>query len=72
LKEKELQAVTKHLNDLFSQLIKGVITKDEFNELSDELYKKQTILRYTIELEKGLSQRKIYNHLVISKRGGFL
>jgi len=60
LKEKELQAVTEHLNDLFSQLIKGVITKDEFDELSDELYKKQTILRYTIELEKGLSQRNIY------------
>lgn len=60
MKEKELQAVTDHLNDLFSQLIKGVITKDEFDELSDELYKKQTILRYTIELEKGLSQRNIY------------
>ncbi|MCU7739757.1 polyhydroxyalkanoate synthesis regulator phasin [Priestia megaterium] len=60
MKEKELQAVTEHLNDLFSQLIKGVITKDEFDELSDELYKKQTILRYTIELEKGLSQRNIY------------
>lgn len=60
MKEKELQAVTEHLNDLFSQLIKGVITKDEFDELSDELYKKQTILRYMIELEKGLSQRNIY------------
>ncbi|MFE4036949.1 hypothetical protein [Priestia sp. YIM B13489] len=60
MKEKELQAVTEHLNDLFSQLIKGVITKDKFDELSDELYKKQTILRYTIELEKGLSQRNIY------------
>ncbi|MGF9772424.1 hypothetical protein ABEX30_08220 [Priestia aryabhattai] len=62
MKEKELQAVTKHLNDLFSQLINGVITKDEFTELSDELYKKQTRLRYTIELEKGLTQRKAYKY----------
>lgn len=60
MKEKELLAVTNHLEDLFSQLLKGMITKDEFTELSDELYKKQTILRYTIELEKGWTQRKVY------------
>lgn len=60
MKEKELLAVTNHLEDLFSQLLKGMITKDEFTELSDELYRKQTILRYTIELEKGLTQRKVY------------
>ena len=60
LKEKELQDLTKHLNDLFSDLIKGTITEDEFKNLSDELYKRQTILRYTIELEKGLYQRKSY------------
>jgi len=60
LKEKELLAVTNHLEDLFSQLLKGMITKDEFTELSDELYRKQTILRYTIELEKGWTQRKVY------------
>lgn len=60
MKEKELLAVTNHLEDLFSQLLKGMITKDEFTELSDELYRKQTILRYTIELEKGWTQRKVY------------
>ncbi|MEH6914835.1 MULTISPECIES: hypothetical protein [Priestia] len=60
MKEKELLAVTNHLEDLFSQLLKGTITKNEFTELSDELYRKQTILRYTIELEKGLTQRKVY------------
>jgi hypothetical protein len=54
LKEKELKDVTQHINDLFTKLINGMITEGEFIELSDELYKKQTRLRYTIELEKGL------------------
>ena len=58
LKEKELEDVTQHLNDLFTKLIKGIIKEDEFKDLSDELYKRQTRLRYTIELEKGLYQRE--------------
>jgi len=44
------------INSLFSDLIKGIITEDEFNDLSDKLYK-QTRLRSTIELEKELYQR---------------
>jgi hypothetical protein len=60
LKEKELKDVTQHINDLFTKLINGMITEGEFIELSDELYKKQTRLRYTIELEKGLYHRKYY------------
>lgn len=58
LKEKELEDLTRHLNDLFSKLIKGIITEDEYKDLSDELYKKQTRLRYTIELQKGLHKRE--------------
>ena len=58
LKEKELEDLTQRLNDLFSKLIKGSITEDEFKDLSDELYKRQTRLRYTIELQKGLHQRE--------------
>ncbi|GFZ69126.1 hypothetical protein PSE10B_56480 [Pseudomonas amygdali pv. eriobotryae] len=58
LKEKELEDVTQDLNNVFSKLIKGIITEDEFIELSEELYKKQTRLRYTIELEKGLERRE--------------
>ena len=44
------------INSLFSGLLKRIITEDEFTDLSDELYKKQTRL-YTIELEKELYQR---------------
>ncbi|MCM3541801.1 hypothetical protein [Priestia megaterium] len=58
MKEKELEDLTQRLNDLFSKLIKGSITEDEFKDLSDELYKRQTRLRYTIELQKGLHQRE--------------
>ncbi|MDI3091043.1 hypothetical protein QJ133_07835 [Priestia megaterium] len=58
MKEKELEDLTPRLNDLFSKLIKGIITEDEFKDLSDELYKRQTRLRYTIELQKGLHQRE--------------
>lgn len=58
MKEKELEDLTQQLNDLFSKLIKGSITEDEFKDLSDELYKRQTRLRYTIELQKGLHQRE--------------
>ncbi|GAB1787061.1 hypothetical protein [Priestia aryabhattai] len=58
MKEKELEDLTQRLNDLFSKLIKGIITEDEFKDLSDELYKRQTRLRYTIELQKGLHQRE--------------
>ena len=58
LKEKELEDLTQRLNDLFSKLIKGIITEDEFKDLSDELYKRQIRLRYTIELQKGLHQRE--------------
>ncbi|MBQ4869210.1 hypothetical protein IHQ11_22325 [Priestia megaterium] len=58
MKEKELEALTQRLNDLFNKLIKGIITEDEFKDLSDELYKRQTRLRYTIELQKGLRQRE--------------
>ncbi|MEN3156489.1 MULTISPECIES: hypothetical protein [Priestia] len=60
MKEKELKDVTQHINDLFTKVIKGMITEAEFTELSDELYKKQTRLRYTIELEKGLHHRENY------------
>lgn len=60
MKEKELKDVTQHINDLFTKLINGMITEGEFIELSDELYKKQTRLRYTIELEKGLYHREYY------------
>ncbi len=45
------------INSLFSGLIKRIITEDEFNDLSDELYKNQTRLRSTMELEKELYQR---------------
>jgi hypothetical protein len=45
------------INSLFSGLLKGIITEDEFTDLSDELYKNQTRLRSTIELEKELYQR---------------
>ncbi|MDC0705443.1 MULTISPECIES: hypothetical protein [Priestia] len=60
MKEKELEALTQRLNDLFNKLIKGIITEDEFKDLSDELYKRQTRLRYTIELQKGLRQRESF------------
>ncbi|GAB1810330.1 hypothetical protein PMEGAPR236_54220 [Priestia megaterium] len=49
--------VKQRINSLFSGLIKTIITEDEFTDLSDELYKKQTSLTYTIELEKELYQR---------------
>ena len=57
------------INSLFSDLIKGIITEDEFNDLSDELYKKQTRLRYTYNwARKGvISERK----LLIKKESSF-
>lgn len=58
MKELELRELTQYLDSLFKDLINGRITEDEFNELSHDLYKKQTRLRYTIELENGLHLRK--------------
>ncbi|MGE6833254.1 hypothetical protein ACQKGA_26135 [Priestia megaterium] len=51
MKERELQEVTQHLDKLFENLINEDITEEEFNYLSDELYKRQTRLRYEIEIE---------------------
>ncbi|MED4240955.1 hypothetical protein [Priestia megaterium] len=51
MKERELQDVTGHLDRLFKDLINGNITEKEFNNLSDEFYKRQTRLRYEIEIE---------------------
>jgi len=60
LKEKKLQELTEHLNNLFNNLIHGSITEGEFNELSEELYRKQTRLRYEIECEKGSYYREYF------------
>jgi len=40
LKERELQEVSQHLDELFEDLINEDITEEEFNYLSDELYKR--------------------------------
>ncbi|KOP70825.1 hypothetical protein [Priestia megaterium] len=60
MKEKKLQELTKRLNDLFNDLINGNIKEDEFNDLSDKLYRKQTRLRYEIEHEKGSYYRNFF------------
>jgi len=60
LKERELQEVTKHLNELFENLINEDITEEEFNYLTDELYKRQTRLRYEIEFENGIYYRNYF------------
>ncbi|MBY0094738.1 hypothetical protein H7S74_19585 [Priestia aryabhattai] len=57
MKERKLQEVTKHLDELFENLINENITEEEFNYLSDELYKRQTRLRYEIEIENGIYYR---------------
>ncbi|GAB1793154.1 hypothetical protein [Priestia sp. JNUCC 25] len=61
MKEKELQEVNQHLDNLFKDLLEGKITKDEFHILSDNLYKKQTRLRYTLEYENGKYYRNYFN-----------
>ncbi|MES5264956.1 hypothetical protein [Priestia megaterium] len=60
MKERELQEVTKHLNELFENLINEDITEEEFNYLTDELYKRQTRLRYEIEFENGIYYRNYF------------
>jgi len=60
LKERKLQEVTKHLDELFKNLINENITEEEFNYLSDELYKRQTRLRYEIEIENGIYYRNYF------------
>jgi len=60
LKERELQKVTRHLDKLFKDLINEDITEKEFNNLSNELYKRQTRLRYEIEIENGLYYREYF------------
>jgi hypothetical protein len=60
LKERKLQEVTKHLDELFKNLINENITEEEFNYLSGELYKRQTRLRYEIEIENGIYYRNYF------------
>ncbi|MED4265302.1 hypothetical protein [Priestia megaterium] len=60
MKERELQEVTGHLDRLFKDLINGNITEKEFNNLSDEFYKRQTRLRYEIEIENGSYYRAYF------------
>ncbi|MBU8754026.1 hypothetical protein [Priestia megaterium] len=60
MKERKLQEVTKHLDELFKNLINENITEEEFNYLSDELYKRQTRLRYEIEIENGIYYRNYF------------
>jgi len=60
LKERELLEVTQHLDKLFKDLINEEITEEEFNYLSDELYKRQTRLRYQIEIENGVYYRDYF------------
>ncbi|RDZ12450.1 hypothetical protein C3744_17770 [Priestia megaterium] len=60
MKERELQEVTQHLDELFEYLINESITEEEFNYLSDELYKRQTRLRYGIEIENGIYYRNYF------------
>ncbi|MED3855608.1 hypothetical protein P4607_30325 [Priestia megaterium] len=58
MKERELQEVTQHLDELFEDLISEDITEEEFNYLSEELYKRQTRLRY--EIENGIYYRNYF------------
>ena len=60
MKERDLQEVTGHLDRLFKDLINGNITEKEFNNLSDEFYKRQTRLRYKIEIENGSYYREYF------------
>ncbi|MET1122606.1 hypothetical protein ABWU59_27125 [Priestia megaterium] len=60
MKERELQEVTQHLDELFEDLINEDITEEEFNNLSDDLYKRQTRLRYEIEVENGVYYREYF------------
>ncbi|MFF2444967.1 hypothetical protein ABEP42_27740 [Priestia megaterium] len=60
MKERELQEVTQHLDELFEDLINEDITEEEFNYLSNELYKRQTRLRYEIEIENGIYYRSYF------------
>ncbi|MBW0933793.1 hypothetical protein [Priestia megaterium] len=60
MKERKLQEVTKHLDELFEDLINEDITEEEFNYLSDELYRRQTRLRYEIEIENGIHYRNYH------------
>ncbi|MDC0705825.1 MULTISPECIES: hypothetical protein [Priestia] len=60
MKERELQEVTQHLDRLFKDLINGDITEGEFNNLSNEFYKRQTRLRYEIEIENGSYYREYF------------
>ena len=60
MKERELLEVTQHLDKLFKDLINEEITEEEFNYLSDELYKRQTRLRYQIEIENGVYYREYF------------
>ncbi|MBT2259195.1 hypothetical protein [Priestia megaterium] len=60
MKERELQEVTQHLDRLFKDLINGDITEEEFNNLSNEFYKRQTRLRYKIEIENGSYYREYF------------
>ncbi|MFQ6391090.1 hypothetical protein ACLNAR_25230 [Priestia aryabhattai] len=60
MKERKLQEVTKHLDELFEDLINEDITEEEFNYLSDELYRRQTRLRYEIEIENGIYYRNYH------------
>ncbi|MEE3897056.1 hypothetical protein [Priestia megaterium] len=59
MKEQELYTVTQQLNELFDNLKNGKITEEEYKELSDELYRKQTRLRYELEHEKGLHYKEL-------------
>ncbi|GAB1779157.1 hypothetical protein ABEU98_26385 [Priestia megaterium] len=61
MKEKELQEVNQRLENLFKDLLEGKLTKDEFYVLSDNLYKRQTRLRYEIEYENGQYYRNYFN-----------
>ena len=60
MKERELQEVTENLDKLFKDLINEDITEEEFNNLSDDLYKRQTRLRYEIEVENGVYYREYF------------
>ena len=60
MKERELQKVTRHLDKLFKDLITEDITEEEFNNLSNGFYKRQTRLRYEIEIENGSYYREYF------------
>jgi len=61
LKDKELQEVNHHLDNLFKDLREGYIIENEFLDLSNDLYKRQTRLRYEIEYENGQYYRNHFN-----------